>query len=155
MKANTTRGEKGVARPFGALWLVDAPWAHPAWRQYLMSLCDLTTEMGEQPMTCMKGATHEIIVWAVDPRVVIETGERIVDWKFDKALLTPPNQLQQFHADSDDAAVARINQVVELIEAMRLSPDSDAQADWDRLFTGSNTRPPVIPEPNGLGYGGR
>ena len=120
-----------------------------------MSLCDLTTGMGEQPMVWMQPATHEIIVWAVDPRVVIETGEHIEDWKFDKALLTPPNQLQQFHADFDDAAVARINQVVDLIEAMRLSPDSDAQADWDRLFTESDTRPPVIPEPKGPGYGGQ
>ena len=155
MKARTARREKGIARPFGALWLVDAPWAHPAWQQYLMSLCDLTTGMGEQPVIQMQPATHELIVWAVDPRVEVETGERIVDWKFDKALLTPPNQLQQFHADSDDAAVARVDQVVELIEARRLSPDSDVQADWDRLFTGSNTRPPAIPGPNGLGYGGR
>ena len=155
MKARTARREKGVARPFGALWLVDAPWAHPAWQQYLMSLCDLTTEIEEQPVTWMKAATHEIIVWAVDPKVGVETGEHIEDWKLDKALLAPPNQLQQFYADSDDAAVARVNQLVELIEARRLSPDSDAQADWDRLFTESGTRPPVIPEPNGLGYGGQ
>ena len=97
----------------------------------------------------MQAATHEITVWAVDPMVDVETGERIEDWKFCKALLTPANQLQQFHADSDDAAVALIDQVVELIEARRLSPDSDVRADWDRLFKKGDARTPVIPTETG------
>ena len=136
MEAKTARRERGEGAPFGALWLVDAPWAHPAWRHYLISLSDLDTPIGVQPDLRVEDATHEIIVWAVSPKVRVETGERIEDWKFDQALLHPPNQLQQFRAASDDAACDRIDRVVELIEARRLSPDSDAREDWDRLFAG-------------------
>ena len=67
-------------------------------------------------------------------RIVVATGERPSDWHYDQSMLQPPNQLLQFRADSDDAACARVSAVVELIEARRLSPDSDARKEWDSLF---------------------
>lgn len=49
-------------------WLITAPAYHPAWSQYV--LCVVTLEEGDDlppPKLQFPGATHELIVFAVDP----------------------------------------------------------------------------------------
>ena len=105
---------------FAVRWDIEAPWAHPFWNSYLVSLCDLTTETGEPPVKYRPDVTHEVIVWALDP----ETGK----------LLQPPNHGYQFVAPSNEAARERITALVAQIEARQLSPDTDFSKAWDVLF---------------------
>lgn len=115
---------------FGAQWFVDAPWAHPMWRQYLVGVCDLTTALTEPPLLYAEGVTHELVVYAVDPDKLVTSFDAMPQGY----LLTPANHVHQFVADSDEAAQARIQRLVTMIEARELSPDTDFVTVWEELF---------------------
>ena len=136
MMSKTVRRERSPGSPFGSLWLVDAPWAHPAWQQYLFSLADLETDISAPVVEYCENPSHELIVWAVDPKVQVATGDSVEEWQagFGKALLYPPNHIQQFRAASDDGAYQIVAQVVELVEKKRLSPDSHYREKWNWIF---------------------
>lgn len=120
------RGE----RPFGAVWVLNLPWAHPFWSQYLVTLADLTTPL-EKPATIARpGMTHEVIVWAIDPEKPVEK------WadRQPGCLLQPANHAYQFKADDDKAAHERIAKMVSAMIGRRLSPDTDYTPAWDHIF---------------------
>lgn len=130
------RRPRADGRPLAALWLVRAPWAHPIWSDYLISLCDLTTDIGTEPIIHDgPKPTHEVVVWAIDPNVGYQTGPRVEDWKFEGALLRPHNHEIQFRAPDDAGACTIIEGMVRRIHRQELSPDSDANEDWRRLLT--------------------
>ena len=136
---HTTRRERAHNLPFCAQWFVHAPWAHTTWQSYLLSLADLTTTrfvgLNNEPSVLYKpGVTHELIVWAVDPRKHVITGPYMEKWDFHRALLQPANHVYQFAAESDDIAWARVNAIAHSIEAARLSPDTDYRKAWDIVF---------------------
>jgi hypothetical protein len=119
-------------KPYGVTWVLTVPWAHPFWDQYLVSLCDLTTkhEDGTEPVIVRPGMTHEMMIWAINPKI------RITKWE-DRpsgALLSPANHGYQFKADSDEAARDRIAGYIAQIEAQKLSPDTDWRGGWNKLF---------------------
>jgi hypothetical protein len=116
--------------PYSAVWYVDAPWAHPLWRQYALFLVDLTTETGTPPLLYAQGVTHEVDVWAVDPKLPVTD----IDDRNTAHLLTPQNHGYQFRAESDAAAEARIADLVRRIELRDLSPDTDFIRTWDAIF---------------------
>jgi hypothetical protein len=124
--------------PFQAVWLVDAPWAHPGWDSYLLSLCDLATELHTVTpagiIVYKPGVSHELMVYAVDPKVEIRTGENVADWDVTGALLQPANFGYQFAEGSDDDAWERVNRIALMIENAGLSPDTGAKEDWNLLF---------------------
>ena len=121
--------------PFAALWFVRAPWSHPAWGDYVLSLCDLTMETGTESIRYREDATHELMVWAVDPRVdVFIDSDDPTEWELTGALFQPANHGYQFGADTDQVAFDRVNELVDLIERRRLSPDTDSTAVWDCIF---------------------
>lgn len=127
-------------KPFGATWLITAPWAHPAWSQYALLLYDLTTPADPAPQVYLDGATHELLLFALDPSnpiPVMTAAALVADCQF--RLLEPPNHGYQFKAESDAAAVARLQQVVDEIEARRLSPDTDFRAAWNTLFNDAHS----------------
>lgn len=111
---------------FGRTWIVNAPWAHPLWSSYAFFLYDLTTEIkGEEPVIYLPGASHELLVYALDPKFKDDT-------PFHR--LHPANHGYQFKAESNEAAEARIVAILEEIEAKRLSPDTDFRTMWDVRF---------------------
>ncbi|MGO8241268.1 hypothetical protein ACC806_34590 [Rhizobium ruizarguesonis] len=118
---------------FSVSWVIDAPWAHPMWSQYLVTLYDLTTPHKDGiPTLHLKDATHEFLVHALDlrhqvPRDVPPSKVRIV-------MLQPANYGYQFKADSDEAAEARIQELVSGIVAGKLSPDTDFRSLWNKLL---------------------
>lgn len=120
-------------KPFGATWLITAAWAHPAWSQYALLLYDLTTPADPAPVIHLDGATHELLLFALDPSHPASSAQAMVE---DGQLhaLSPPNHGYQFKAESDAAAVARLQQIVDDIEARRLSPDGDFRAAWEAIF---------------------
>ena len=133
MSSATRPAAPGV--PFAALWFVSAPWAHLVWDDYVLSLCDVPLKTGTEPIRYREDVTHELIVWAVDQRVDVFIGSSDpADWELTGALLQPANHCYQFGADTDQVAFDRVNELVELIERRRLSPDTDSTAVWDCIF---------------------
>lgn len=130
LHGSTPRG----ADPFSATWVLTVPWAHPLWDQYLIVIFDLTTPVvGMDTILHLKEATHEIQVWALDPK------SRVTELSPDVALgelrrLHPLNHGYQFIAESDEAAMERGQKIVEAIEKGQLSPDTDFIAMWDKMF---------------------
>lgn len=117
--------------PFTATWVIDAPWAHPIWHQYLVVTFSLApAQEGHEPTIYRPGMTHEMHVWAVDPDTPVTV------WKErpEGCLLQPMNHGYQFKADSDDAALARVTALVQSLVEGTLSPDTDWRAMWDQLF---------------------
>lgn len=113
-------------RPFGRVWWCHAPWAHPFWHSYLFSLVDLTTPTARPPRIYLPGATHEVMVVALDPA--------FPNTAMPPHTLSPPNHGYQFIADSNEAAERRIVELLDMIDDHRLSPDTDHRRVWDSLF---------------------
>lgn len=82
-----------------AFWLLNLPGDHPLWSEYFVSAVRLKDIEGMPPATItVPGATHEIIVAAIDPKLTPEEREKI---QFRP--LHPLNHVYQFQAD--DACV--------------------------------------------------
>jgi hypothetical protein len=118
-----------------ALWIINAPWAHPIWSNYML-LCVHLRPLSEGAAAIIHkpGATHEVILWALDPDapVPVETGEGMT---MKPQLLQPSNFAGQFIVERDEAARAMIEeQVVKPICEGTLNPDTDATWQWINLF---------------------
>lgn len=120
-------------------WIVEAPWAHPMWHSYMLSAVHLRPCDGFPPAVVnLPGATHEVMLYALDPSRTPRL-DRI------PRLLNPSNFHGQWIAESDDAAIAKVESCVDMILAGRLSPDTDFRREWIELFSASNMRGPDIP----------
>jgi hypothetical protein len=114
-----------------ASWLVEAPWAHPVWHSYWINLAHLRELPNyPRPKIYIAGATHEILVHALNPNMdrqtMIETGAMHA--------LHPANFAAQFIEATDDGAIERIRGTVEMICDSKLSPDTDFRQSWVMLF---------------------
>lgn len=141
---NTTppeiRGLRGFAwdyklEPMNATlkaWIISAPWAHPAWHSYEIAVYHLRPDP-KFPETKLfdPRATHEVVVFALDPSHPIVVGEA-------PHILTPANYAEQFHADSDAEAVAYVTKTVQDICDGNFSPDTDFAAAWRIRFPFQN-----------------
>jgi hypothetical protein len=112
-------------------WLVEAPWAHPLWHSYRISLIHLRPVPGlPAAHITLHGATHEMMVFALDPdapREGILTGGPC-------PILRPTNFAAQMIEDSDDAGAQRVERAVQMICQGKLSPDTDYIRQWVSLF---------------------
>jgi hypothetical protein len=117
-----------------ALWVIEAPSAHPAWHSYVMSLIHLRPIPGlEPPIMYVADATHEMVLAALDPD---KPRQPAIDG-CDLWPLNPPNFAAQFTAENDAAAMAHCEQSVRAIVAGQLSPDTDHTHAWiDRFGDG-------------------
>lgn len=126
-------GQSGEGKVFNAAWIIDAPWAHPVWKQYLVQLYDLTTPHDSGPVAVhLPGATHEFMIHALNPDYPIEKDAPIGSQQFRP--LHPANYGYQIKAESDDAALNRVQELVDGIVAEKLSPDTDFRSLWDMLL---------------------
>lgn len=114
-------------------WLVEAPWAHPAWHSYYIGTIHLRHE---GVLRYVEGGTHELVVAVIDPRV---ERQRIVDGdtSMKGIFLAPLNFAAQFIELDDEMARDRIKRTVQEIVDEKLSPDTDYVRDWVRLFGGN------------------
>lgn len=120
-----------------AQWIVEAPFAHPIWHSYFISLIHLRPMADGRPTKFyVDGATHEIWVYALNPDV--DRAPLIRDATgLGEALLSPINFAAQFIEIEDHLAVERGEQAVRDICHGRLSPDTDWRKAWAARF-GSN-----------------
>jgi hypothetical protein len=114
-------------------WLIEAPWAHPAWHSYSLVLVHLRPlPDGRDTFFYLPCASHEMWLWAIDAgedrRPLIATGVVQGHW------LQPQNFAAQFTEESDAAALARIERAVQEICDGVLSPDTDFKRDWVKRF---------------------
>ena len=128
-------GKAGVA-----VWLIEAPWAHPIWHSYMLVLVHLRPLPGGPPPNFyLEGATHELWLHAIDPSVerqtILSTG------KATRKLLWPMNFAAQIIEPTDELARERVEGAVRKVCAGQLSPDTDFRRDWEALF-GSNMLKP-------------
>ena len=125
----------GEGKPWNGFIRFQCPWAHPLWSDYVLTVCDLTTDTGSPPIKYMSDATHEVLVWACDPHYPIDfTHTPAAGEPLGTKFLRPANHGYQFKAESNEAAWARVNALVDAIEARTLSPDTDFTQLWDVHF---------------------
>lgn len=118
-------------------WVVEAPWAHPMWHSYAISLMHLRPLPDGRPTKFyVPNATHELWVYAMDPdkkrAAMIAGAERGYS-----AWMQPINFAAQIIEPNDAAAVERIEAAVRWIVDGKLSPDTDYLRQWCALFNGA------------------
>ena len=117
-----------------AMWLIEAPWANIAWHSYFLLVIHLRpVENLPPPRMYLKGATHEVILFAMDPDYAPES----LGDNFAVHILNPANFAAQFAAAGDGEAVAKVEECVREIVAGVLSPDTDYTQQWIRRFNAS------------------
>lgn len=99
-------GERGRAANShtACQYLIDAPAYHPVWSQYVVSVIRLVEDPAlEPPILKFVGATHELIVMALNPDHR-QTPESITDHcrRGDLPFLTPVNIAEQFECTDDE-----------------------------------------------------
>lgn len=114
-------------------WVIEAPFAHPVWHSYSIVLVHLhPTPHIQETKIFLDGATHEMWVYAMNPDIprtdLIRTGIVKYHW------MQPINFAAQFIEVRDKLALDRIQSTVREIIEGRLSPDTDYQSDWVKLF---------------------
>jgi len=131
-----------------AQWVIEAPWAHPIWHSYALTLVHLRP-MGDGRKTLfyIDGATHEVWLYALTPEEKREPVLR--NGKVPSLWMTPSNFAAQFIEITDQLAFDRAKNAVQMVCDGKLNPDSDFRKQWEALF-GNNMmkdrpgyRPPV------------
>ena len=115
-----------------AMYLLDAPGAHPFWRFHALMVIHLRPEKGiPEPKLHFPGATHEFGVFALDPAddAGIDAGD-IATWHY----LMPPDAVVQVILPSDEAAVAVGELAAVAVAEGTLVPDSDHRRAWDAML---------------------
>lgn len=115
-------------------YVAHAAYAHPVWHSYLIACISLRELAGApKPVIHMPGATHEVLVYALDP-------EQPIDLTDFPRILTPANFHGQFIEPDDAAAEARIKQTVQDVIDGVLNPDTDFMRHWIHRFSASNIK---------------
>jgi hypothetical protein len=115
------------------IWLIEAPWAHPMWHSYILSLIHLRPIEGvKPPVIHLKGATHEMMLWALDPQA--DRRPLMDGTAIRMPFLSPANFAAQLTARTDEDACIRVRNAVQRIADGKLSPDTDYLRLWIRLF---------------------
>lgn len=111
-------------------WLITGPF-HAAWNQWLVSVVHLRGEKDGAPAKFVfPEATHEVQVWSLDP----SQGTYDPDSEDKPKFLRPVDIIQQFEAESDAAALGRIEVMMKAVTDGMLSPDQDYRSAWAKLL---------------------
>lgn len=114
-------------------WIIEAPWAHPAWHSYSLVLIHLRPlPEGRSSLIYLPGASHEMWLFALDPKR--DRRPLIASCTPDRNFMEPANFMAQFIARNDEGALSRIERAVEDICDGRLSPDTDFRREWIARF---------------------
>lgn len=110
----------------GSDWLVHAPYGHPFWWWYAVSVVHLRPLPGMPPPNMVReDATHEIMFLALDPSHPLPDVDNWAAMKY----LTPPDLAWQFIVDRDEQAKELGDLVVRHI-CDGQSPDQDFRTYW-------------------------
>lgn len=108
-------------------WLVYAPWAHPFWHTWAMSVVHLRDIPGVPPAhKKYPEAEYELLIAALDPNKGPDPDHPENGFAF----LHPIDVVEQFHGISDRDATRLLESAVRAIVAGTISPDSDYRSVW-------------------------
>ena len=114
----------------GDLWnvcyIIDAPWAHPLWSQYILAGYSLDAKS----VRYRGDVTHEVMLHAIDPdHKILHSPLKEQRLKF----LQPANVGYQL-TTTNDKLVEILDDVVDRIDHKTMSPDTDFRWQWDITF---------------------
>jgi len=116
-------------------WLIFAPGAHPLWRYHVIVVVHLREMNGQQAKLAFPGASHELMVLAVDPdaedTIEPEEPETQVPW------LMPPDAVVQFIVANDEQARRVARFAAEACTRGLIVPDSDHLRSWQEGIAGT------------------
>jgi hypothetical protein len=99
-----------------ASWFLDCPGQSPAWQHYHLGIVHLRQLYGvEQARVTVPGATHEVILFALDPDASPRADD-VETWR----TLRPINLAEQIQLPSDEAAAQLLRRAAEDVMAGRL-----------------------------------
>lgn len=108
-----------------AVWVVEAPWAHPIWHSYTIASVHLRPIPGVKTLIYKDMATHEMWVHALNPDAPLD---ELIETGINRGLSLKPTQFAaQFIEIEDEYAAQRIEKTVREIIDGKLSPDVDHQ----------------------------
>lgn len=120
-----------------ASWVMEAPWAHPIWHSFILTLVHLRPLQGQPAELCRDGASHQFWVFALDPS---EPRDGAVCGRSLPSLLWPANFAAQIVAPDDAAAITSMQAAVQDVCDGKLSPDTDYLRTWVARFGDSMIR---------------
>lgn len=127
----------GVANPDDSTiccLCVEAPYANMMWHSYMLNIIHLRPLPGEgrkPPVIHLPGATHEILVAALDP----ETPRRkFIEGKAQSKYLSPINFIGQMILSSDAEAADILHKTARDVVDATLNPDTDYIKWWAKRF---------------------
>jgi hypothetical protein len=135
-KLDPARAQKRMKVPANhdgtvAIWIVEAPWAHPLWHSYGLVVVHLRPHpCCPEPKIYLEGATHEVWLYALDPNKPRHLMINRCDMKF----LLPLNFAAQIIEETDEKAAERLEKAVKEILDGKLIPDTDYISMWVARF---------------------
>jgi len=125
--------EKPEAVNWQIMYLIDAPWAHPIWSQYILLAYDLTTPIEGQPNPTLyrPDVTHEVMLFALDPDNPKIQPRSFQDQKIE--FLSPANFGYQLTSTNKDLEEI-LDHLAERFERRLMSPDTDYRGSHDAFF---------------------
>lgn len=120
---------------FVAVSALKLPNHHPVWDEYMLTMCDLDSVPSDQVVRHIDHATHEFLLFAVDPATPIDMRKSLFDQPH-LSPLQPPNMGFQFQADSNEAALSKLKSCVSLLLSGALSPEEMTDDAWKAQFPG-------------------
>ena len=140
------------SHPTIAGYLVHAPYAHPFWGWYTMAVIHLRPVEGLPPAAVsLPGATHELAILAIDPRVCPEpTPEMATEGQY--PFLMPPDVMEQFMVLDDQQAVSLLENCVQAVVQGRISPDSDFRSRWAKVIANTSEHYRLGGHPDGCSH---
>ena len=132
---------KDKTKPFGVSWVFTQKYEHSSVTQFAISLVDLTTDIGVEAVLDMKGATHEVLVMALDPTLPPIGPHNYSKQKF--SCIMPQIRGYQF-ISTDEEAYALVEKIVNDCVAGKLLVLGEADK-WANLIPGSTPKETTQP----------
>jgi hypothetical protein len=106
-------------------WLLECPFAHPVWSQWVLSLVHLRALEG---LPVAVGSGHSLAIFAVDPCYELGPEAGVTP----RSLMSPPVVVDFATFGANDVrAVERVEALIEATMRRELSPDDDYQRRWE------------------------
>lgn len=117
-----------------AAWIVEAPWVHPIWHSYALTLLHLRPVVGiPPPKFYFPGATHELWLHALNPEAKRE-GLILGRASYSQYCMNQLNFGGQFVEVEDQLADERVRSAVQEVIDGKLSADAGDMSAWGRRF---------------------
>jgi hypothetical protein len=115
-------------------WLLHVRGAHPLWCYWMLAVIHLRPIASVRPPHVrFEGATHELMVVALDPNVPLPDLDAVGRGDASFQVLTPIDVCEQFAVQDD----AQASQLCEMAVGVCVNGQASPDQDWRRWWTGA------------------